>query len=92
MPKLQQSWARIWKRLRSPRIDFKESIPQAHVPWRLESIPGLLKRFQILGQASSNTMESGATDETVLNKVLKSSKKIHLVVIDMNMEYDQKKN
>jgi hypothetical protein len=35
-------------------------------------------------------MESGATDETVLNKVLISSKKIHLAVIDMNMEYDQK--
>ncbi len=52
--------ARICKRLRSPGIDFKESIPPAHVAWRTgtsnrfvvpfcmpgwESIPGLFRRF-----------------------------------------------
>ncbi len=48
--------ARICKRLRSPGIDSKESIPPAYVVWRAgmtilqrlaESIPGLLKRLQI---------------------------------------------
>jgi hypothetical protein len=56
--------ARICKRLRSPDIDSKESIPPAHVAWRAaksnrlvvpgppgwESIPGLLTRFtKVLG-------------------------------------------
>jgi hypothetical protein len=50
--------ARICKRLRSPGIDSKESIPPVFVAWRagtttlfavpsLESIPVLLKRLQI---------------------------------------------
>jgi hypothetical protein len=51
--------ARICKRLRSPKIDSKESIPPSYVAWRFGtsnkvavparrlgiSIPGLLKRF-----------------------------------------------
>ncbi len=39
-----ESWARICKRLRSPEIDSKKSIPPG---W--ESIPGFLKRFTNLG-------------------------------------------
>ncbi len=29
-----RAWARIFKLLRSPRIDFKESIPPAYEAWR----------------------------------------------------------
>ncbi len=64
LPPLSFIRGRICKRLRSPGIDSKESIPPAYVAWRAsirqiglsyrpaqgwKSIPGLLKRFTNTG-------------------------------------------
>jgi len=46
----KDSWARIFKRLRSPGVDSKESIPPAYVAWRAgTSNIGLLYRPARLG-------------------------------------------
>ncbi len=33
-----ENWARVFKRLWSPGIDFKEGIPPAYVAWRAGTI------------------------------------------------------
>ncbi len=38
---ISESWARIWKRFRSPGIDSKESVPRAYVAWRADMTNGV---------------------------------------------------
>ncbi len=45
--KTEPEFVNVFKELKNR---FKESIPSAYVAWRLESLPGLLKRLQILAQ------------------------------------------
>jgi hypothetical protein len=49
----EPEFVNVW----SPEIDSKKSIPPAYVAWRaVESIPGLLKRLQILALDAAHSL------------------------------------
>ncbi len=58
-------WARICKRLRSPRVDFKESIPPAFVECRSGPPGNIGWRNRFLGSFNVYKFGSGETQQNV---------------------------